>query len=484
LAWVRLLKPDGAGLGASTLVGNAGGFMDVRTLPVTGTYTLLVDPQGAATGSMTLSLYDVPPDLSASIVPGGAAVTVATTVPGQNASVTFSGSAGQRVSLKLSGVSMSSATVRLLKPDGSALGSNASVGTSGGFLDVRTLPVDGMYTLVVDPQSAATGSVTLTLYEVPPDVSASIVPGGAAVTVATAVPGQNASATFSGSAGRRVSLKLSGVSMSSATVTLLKPDGTALGSTVYAGTSGGFMDVRTLPADGTYTLVVDPQSASTGSITLTLYEVPPDVSASIVPGGAAVTVTTAVPGQNASATFSGSAGRRVSLKLSGVSISSATVTLLKPDGTALGSTVYVGTSGAFVDVRTLPVAGSYTFLVDPQTTATGSMTLTLYDVPPDLSASAAPGGPAVTVTTTVPGQNASVAFSGSAGQSITLQLTGVTISSSLVSVVAPDGSNVLSPTLVLVNGRTFNLVLPATDAYRILVDPQGTNAGSMTLRLT
>ena len=51
----------------------------------------------------------------------------------------------------------------------------------------------------------------------------------------------------------------------------------------FGGTSGGFIDARTLPADGTYTLVVDPQGTATGSATLTLYDVPPDASGSIVP---------------------------------------------------------------------------------------------------------------------------------------------------------------------------------------------------------
>ena len=46
---------------------------------------------------MTLTLYDVPPDVNASITPGGAPVTVATgPVPGQNALLRFDGIAGRR----------------------------------------------------------------------------------------------------------------------------------------------------------------------------------------------------------------------------------------------------------------------------------------------------------------------------------------------------------------------------------------------------
>jgi hypothetical protein len=44
-------------------------------------------------------MYDVPADATSSITPGGAAVTLTATVPGQNITFTFTGSVGQRISL-------------------------------------------------------------------------------------------------------------------------------------------------------------------------------------------------------------------------------------------------------------------------------------------------------------------------------------------------------------------------------------------------
>ena len=484
LATVALLKPDGSALGSSVYVGTSGAFVDTRTLPVTGTYTLVVTPQGTATGNMTLTLYDVPPDAGGAITPGGAPVTANTTVPGQNAHLTFQGSAGQRVSLKLSGVTMNLAIVALLKPDGTALGSTTYIGTAGGFVDTRTLPVSGTYTIMVDPQGTAAGGVTLTLYDVPPDAGGTIVPSGAAVTVNTIVPGQNAQLTFQGTAGQRVSLNVSAVTMNLATVALLKPDGTALGATAYISTAGGFLDTRSLPVTGKYTLAIDPQTTVTGGMTLTLYDVPPDAGGTIVPGGAPVTVNMAVPGQNALLTFQGTAGERVSLKLSGVTTNLAIVAFLKPDGTTLGSSAYIGTAGGFFDTRALPVTGTYTITVDPQNAATGSMTLTLYDVPPDATATVSPGGAAATVSTTVPGQNAAVRFDATAGQSLTLQLTGVTISASQVSITAPDGSTALAPASVFAPGRTFTVTVAQNGTYTIVVDPQGANVGNVTVKLT
>ena len=99
-----------------------------------------------------------------------------TTASGEDALLAFAGTAGQRVSLKLSAVSIGtnaccSAKVSILRPDGSALPLRPDFGTSGGFVDTRTLPTDG---LVPDPRRPAVNcgrSVTLTLYDVPADAS-------------------------------------------------------------------------------------------------------------------------------------------------------------------------------------------------------------------------------------------------------------------------------------------------------------------------
>ena len=74
-----------------------------------------------------------------------APVTVTTTVANENATLTFLGAAGQRVSLKVSGVTIGTSTtgslkVSITKPDGTALVAATSMGTSGGYIDVKSLP--------------------------------------------------------------------------------------------------------------------------------------------------------------------------------------------------------------------------------------------------------------------------------------------------------------------------------------------------------
>jgi hypothetical protein len=390
-AKISILNPGGSTLVSPTYFGTSGGFLDTKTLGATGSYTILLDPQGTATGGATVTLYDVPPDVTGLVVAGGEPATATTTVPGQNARLAFDGTAGQRVSLKLTGVTIGtsgccSAKISILKPDGTTLAGPSAFGTSGGFLDARTLPAPGAYTIVLDPQSNAVGSATVTLYDVPPDVTGSIVPGAASVSLTTTVPGQDAALSFEGVAGRRVSLRLTSVSIgssccSSAKVSIVRPDGATLVAPTYFGTNGGYVDVKTLPVTGTYTIELDPQGTATGGATVTLYDVPPDATGTLAVGGAAATVTLGVPGQNARLTFSGSAGQRATLRLTGVTIgtaccTSAQVSVLNPNGTALLSPTFFGTSGKTLALS-LAATGTYTGVIDPQGNATGSVTAAL-----------------------------------------------------------------------------------------------------------
>ena len=334
-------------------------FIDAVTMGSSATYTLVVAASGTSTGNATVTVYDIPSDITGPIVPGGAAVTVTTTIPGQNGRLTFSGTAGQRVSLNQSGSNCFSSTTTIQNPDGSPLAS-----TCGGyFLDVQTLPTTGTYTILVDPLNAITLSTTLTLYTVPADVTGAIVPGGAAVTVTTTVPGQNGRLTFSGTTGQKISLGQSGYNCFSSTTTIQKPDGSTLVSTC----GGNFLDVQTLPTTGTYTLLVDPLGAITGSTTLTLYDAT-ETTATATIGGSAVPVTLLVPGQNATVTFGGTSGQLVTVHVTGNTMWIVTVSLLGTDGVTVLATSFNNAAAFDLSSVTLGATGTYTVRIDPYAT--------------------------------------------------------------------------------------------------------------------
>jgi hypothetical protein len=330
---------------------------------------------------------------SYSITANGTPVQVTTTTGGENANLTFAGTSGNRISIRIYGVTMSpkpntGIKVSILKPDGSTLVSPFDVGSGGTFIEPVTTPVNGSYKLILDGQSTYKGKATVAIWTVPGDPTASTTPGGAAATLALTTPGQNGTVTFAATAGHHVSLKLSGVTIgtntiNSARVSVLKPDTSVLVANSSFGTSGGFVEPFTIPADGTYTVKVDPRLWNAGSATVTLYDVSADQAGTITAGTPLpLTFAAGSPGQNATETFSGTATQKVSLNLTNVTvgtnlISGTKVSILKPDLTALVAPIDVGTTGKFIEPVTLPTTGTYTIKVDPQGTRTGSLTLSV-----------------------------------------------------------------------------------------------------------
>lgn len=476
-----IVSPSGAAL-ASAYAGSGGGFVDTTTLPSNGTYTINVAPL-VGSGAMTLTLYDVPPDATAAATPGGSPVALSIGTPGQNGRVTFNATAGQRISLQLSNVTISFATLSILKPDGSPVDSGRYLGAGNTFVDTTTLATAGTYTILLDPQGAATGSASIQVYDVPPDAGGPITLGSP-VSITTTVPGQNARLTFSGTAGQRISMKISNSTFASATATLLGPNGAAVGSGTFFGTSGGFVDARTLPSTGTYALVIDPPYTTTGSATITLYDVPPDITGTITPGGGPVMPNISTPGQNAKYTFNGTAGQRISVNIGPSTMSMAYLSITGPNGSTVVNSTLFSTYSTFVDTKTLPTTGTYTVTVDPYNDTTGLAMVTLYEVPPDASGALTAGGPSQAISITTPGQNGKVTFTGTAGQPVTLTISGVSIAISFVSILKPDGTFLVNGSLVGPFGTTINTTTPFAGTYTIFVDPQYASTGNMTLSLS
>ena len=472
----NVYRPDGVSMLLTVPTFNtSGGSLDLGVLPVTGTYTIVLDPVSTYTGNITVT---VSTELAGTIVPGGAAVPITISRVGQNARSTFTGTAGQTISVGITAVTITGLSVSILKPDGSTLVAPTSFGTGGGAIESQVLPTGGTYVILVDPQSTFTGTVTLRLYNTP-DITGSIAVDGATVTPSLTVPGQRARYTFTGSVGQWVNLGLTAVTISSSTVSLLKPDGSTLVST-SVGTTGGSLDpTTTLPLAGTYTIVVDPTGLATGSMTLTLTS---PLTGTILLDGASVPLSLTKAGRTARYTFNGTAGQWVSLGLTAVTIASSTVTLFDQSGTQV-ATQFIGTSGGGLEpASSLPATGPYTIVVDPAGVNTGNITMTLMSY---LAGTLNLNGAATVSTLTPIGRNARYTFIGSAGQWVSLGMTGITITSSIVTLWKPDGASLHS---VSPSGSTFSLdsptALPTNGTYAVTINPSGANTGAMTMTLS
>jgi YD repeat-containing protein len=391
--------------------------------------------------------------------------------------VVFDGTAGQRVSLMIDPGPIS--TVTIFKPDATTLATK-NTGIATTIIEPVQLPITGTYAVNVDPTGSGTGTVTIAAYNVPSDATGTITAGGSSETMTITTPGQNGALTFSGTADDRVSLKINSGAVTG-TVSILKPDGSTLDDDP-SGAFAGFIDANVLPTTGTYSVFVNPSAANTGSATLTLYDVPDDVTGSITPGGSAQTVGITTPGQNGFLTFSGTSGQRVSLKTNSGAPNGST-SVLKPDGSTLHTTSF-GTFEAFMEPKTLTATGTHTLKVDPLNFGTGNVTMTLYDVPADLSGSLTVNGSAVQASVSTPGQNGAYTFSGTASQTVTVRVTNNKIGGVTVKLLKPDGSQL---TQAIQSASSFNLaqqILPTTGTYTVVVDPQTANTGSLDVAVT
>jgi hypothetical protein len=264
---VTVTAPDGTRLLEQWAIAAGGGFVDPMPAAISGTYWIRLHPITSTTGSVPVTLFDVPPDISGSIVPGGAPVTVAPGVPGQRALLGFTGTSGGRISLRVTGDTIASSRVQIKTPTGASFASRSAVTTAGTFIDAKALSLSGAYRLLVDPNLDVTGQMTLALYAVPPDVTGALAVNGAGRAVTLAVPGQNANLTFSAASGQHVTARLTADSIASAYLSILRPDGTSLSGPVKLGTKGGTLAV-TLPAAGIYTIALDPITWHTGVATV------------------------------------------------------------------------------------------------------------------------------------------------------------------------------------------------------------------------
>ncbi|WP_157518680.1 VWD domain-containing protein, partial [Herbidospora mongoliensis] len=481
-ASVLVRKPDGSTLVGRTYCGQTCSI-DVTPLPADGTYTILLDPAAELTGTLSAGVLEVPADASATVTVGGPAVPLTTTVPGQNGVWTFAGLAGQNVSFGFTGGSFGSivnATVSVRKPDGATLINTAYCGTSCS-LTPAILPVDGDYTIVLNPSGNQIGSLTAKLDV--GDVTKDVTVGGPATPISLTSPGQNGRWRFEGAAGQQVSFGFTAGTFGSslnATVSVKKPDGSSLIAPEYCGTSCSLLPA-TLPVAGVYTVVLVPAGAVTGSLTAKLdagY-----VVQNVAVGDPASTITIASPGQHGAWKFSGVAGQQVSFGFTAGTFGSslnARVSVKKPDGSSLIAPEYCGTSCS-LPPAILPVDGVYTVALVPQGASIGAMT-GKFDVG-YVTQNVTVGGPATTITIASPGQNGHWKFTGQEGQQVSFGFTGGTFGSSLnakVMVKKPDGSTLIASEYCSTACSLPPATLPVDGVYTVALVPQGASIGAMT----
>ena len=230
----------------SQFVSTPTAFRDVFTLPATGTYTITVDPRGQHTGTLTFLLSPVADNTGTTAI--GTPTTITTTTIGENAERTFTGTAGQKLTLHVSGNTFNTDGVDLtVRRPGNTSVTSLFVDDPTGFRDVFTLPITGTYTVTVDPRGQQTGTLTFLLSPVADNTGTTAI--GTPTTITTTTIGENAERTFTGTAGQKLTLHVSGNTFNTdgVDVTVRRPGNTSVTS-LFVDDPTGFRDVFTLPS--------------------------------------------------------------------------------------------------------------------------------------------------------------------------------------------------------------------------------------------
>jgi YD repeat-containing protein len=480
---------------SSTIAQNSVSFNGTPATVTSATQTQLVAtvPLGAATGPIAVTTPNGTASSASSFVIGGNAN--APTISGFSPNIAASGT-----TLTINGTNFDTTAANDLTLINRLARSSITAATQASL--ATTVPTNATtgYISVTTPSGKATSSAYLF---VPPSpynnsqvVFAGALPFQTPTTVNFTAASQIALLAFDGTAGQRVVLYLSASSSSSVyAVTLRSPSGAQL-QWPNTSVNGTYSSVTTLPATGTYTVLsVLTTAGSTNSLTTTLYNVPPDVTATMTVGGPSVPVNLPTVGQSAKISFAGTVGQRVSLVFSNNSPGfTPYVNIVGPDLNLFrNNRAGAAGPGLFTNAPiTLPQSGTYTIILQTisiylsgMTTGPGSVTLALYNVPADVTGTASVNGPALPVGITGFGQNATITFTGTSGQAVTVHLTNNTICQLFVELFDANGVNYL--TQLYTCSSNFNLpqqTLSTTGTYTILIDPQDTATGSVSVSVT
>lgn len=360
-----------------------------------------------------------------------------------------------------------------------------------GFVDTFTFPATGTYMFGILPGGSNTGIARVTVNNVPPDVTTSIslpvVGSSAQASVTVTTPGQDGTITFniaSITTGMRFAINGTPACSNCNNMTIVDPSGI----TLWNGGMGNWTEDISATTTGTYTIYVNYLGAATGTASVTMYNVPVDLTSTIafpaMGSSTQASVTINTPGQNANFTFSiPSITTGMRFAINGVPAGSNynNMLVLDPNGTQLW-----GGGMSWTDNIAPTLAGTYTIKIDYLGMATGTASVTLYNVPLDPSASmsfpAAGSSTQASLTTTTPAQNANFTFSATTGAVVTFTFDESQISGccNQFTVLNPDGTTLSSTGA----GTIGPLTLAQTGTYTISVNYAGLNTGTATVTLT
>jgi len=322
----------------------------------------------------------------------------------------------------------------------------------------------GTYTLIVDPDGENVPTYEFIIWDInPPVVEGGSIEFGKFVSGELKTPGQTARYTFEGQAEQSIYFDAQSISKGTYFI-LTAPDGRTEVFNIYNNDQGPVV----LEQAGTYTLLVDPDSANKPTYEFIIWDInPPVVEGGPIELGNFVSGELKIPGQTAVYTFEGEAEQ--TLYFDAQTTSEGTYFILTaPDGRTEVFNIYNNDQGPVV----LEQAGAYTLVVDPDSANKPTYEFIVWDIdPPVVEGGPIEFGAFVNGELKIPGQTAVYTFEGTAGQTIFFDVQ-TTSEGTYFNLIAPDGR---TEVFSVYNNDQGPLALEATGTYTLVVDPDSAN---------
>ncbi|HVX46633.1 MAG TPA: RHS repeat-associated core domain-containing protein [Mycobacteriales bacterium] len=496
------IRPRGGSIssGNATLRGADGSFLfrdqiwdqfqsesvDRYTLPKSGEYLILLEPDDAQAGSIQVAATTVPKDVSVAGRIDGPARSLTNSRPGQDARLTFTAKSGRRLLVTCATGAPDGTSYHLLDPSGDEVDSAGSC-DDGLLFATDPLEASGRYSLVADFPGSAVAAAPVRVRSIPADRQVNTTPNSPATAFSLA-PGQGAALKFPVAAGRRflVTCSLGDEERSNDLSFTLQRNGEDEDTGNCADYSQELVfDTTESPNAAMWQVVVSSEANQPVALRLRVRSVPADLSASTRIGGSGTHVQLAT-GQNGKITFAATSGQRflVACSLDHPDQQyDIDFTVEKPGGDQASGDSCFSPPAVLLDTTEADSSGTWAVTIDPSYAIAAGLTVHVYAVPDDVEKSTSVGAAAVPVTL-VPGQSGQVHFQGRAGQQITVS----TPTSSLPScrgdlkLLDPDG-NELESTCQWAGTDDISHTLPSDGTYTALVDPEGLDRGSVSVRV-
>ncbi len=417
--------------------------LNLTNLPVSGTYTVIVTSTCGIPATAQLELAN---GVTGTQATNGTSQSYAANQTGQNIYLSFTATQGQNLELTFNNISITGATynqfyVYVYNAAGASVTTFYCYQSNPGASCTQSLwnLSAGTYSVVVTPNE---GGILTFDAVLEPDVVGPALVAGTPANVALGA-GQVERLTFTGTLGGTVALNLSGVTTTPAgqnvTISVYRPDVGVIRTTnaytsTYSSSGVSTLNLTNLPVSGTYTVIV---TSTCGIPATAQLELANGVTGTQATNGTSQSYAANQTGQNIYLSFTATQGQNLELTFNNISITGATynqfyVYVYNAAGASVTTFYcYQSNPGASCTQSLWNLsAGTYSVVVTPNDGGVLTFNAILQ---PDIVGPAISAGSSANVTLAT-GQVERLTFNANVGDTVTLQLSGVT--------TVPTGQNV------------------------------------------